>query len=195
MTTTYSVVGVKCGDSPDKANACSHLFVFLLCYHQAYYEGLFQAADVKRAGFLGGQEAVAFFSRSKLPTEVLKNIWTVADQPASNSLDRRKFFTAVRLIQLSQNGQKAQGATLAPPPGVTLRLPPLRASAECRSHASGTTTAAAAADACCDSNEQPPSPPMQPPPPLSPNRAATSSPDASTSSNATTTTIPPARHE
>jgi len=64
---------------------------------------------------------VAFFSRSKLPMDVLKNIWTLADQPSSNSLDRRKFFTAVRLIQLSQNGQKAQSADLAPPQGVTLR--------------------------------------------------------------------------
>lgn len=82
---------------------------------------MFQAADVKRAGALGGQEAVAFFTRSRLQTDTLKNIWTLADQPTTNTLDRRKFFTAVRLIQLSQNGQKAQGADLAAPPGVTLR--------------------------------------------------------------------------
>ena len=78
---------------------------------------------MNRAGSLGGQEAVAFFARSKLPMDALKNIWTVADQPASNSLDRRKFFTAVRLIQLAQNGQlsNTQGADLGTPPGVTLR--------------------------------------------------------------------------
>jgi hypothetical protein len=38
----------------------------------------------------------------------------MADQnPKTNSLDRRKFFTSVRLIQLFQNGQKAQGPNLA----------------------------------------------------------------------------------
>lgn len=68
---------------------------------------------------------MAFFTRSKLPMDALKNIWTVADQPATNSLDRRKFFTAVRLIQLAQNGSLheslAQGSDLRAPPGVTLR--------------------------------------------------------------------------
>jgi hypothetical protein len=51
----------------------------------------------------------------------LKNIWTVADQPTTSSLDPAKFAVAVRLIQLTQNGQKGQGASLAVPPGVQLR--------------------------------------------------------------------------
>lgn len=62
-----------------------------------------------------------FFARSKLPIEVLKNIWTVADQPSTSSLDLKKFAVAVRLIQLTQNGQKGQGPTLAVTEGVTLR--------------------------------------------------------------------------
>lgn len=86
-----------------------------------YYDGLFQAADTNRTGQIGGQEAVAFFSRSKLPLEQLKNIWTVADNPPTNILDRPKFAVAVRLIQLMQNGVKGQGANLAAPPGATLR--------------------------------------------------------------------------
>ena len=64
---------------------------------------------------------MAFFSRSKLPLEQLKNIWTVADNPPTNILDRPKFAVAVRLIQLLQNGVKGQGANLAAPPGTTLR--------------------------------------------------------------------------
>eukprot|EP00978_Attheya_sp_CCMP212_P014008 scaffold35431_cov43-Attheya_sp.AAC.1 len=63
-----------------------------------YYEGLFNAADITRSGLIGGKDAVAFFSLSKLPVDLLKNIWTMADNPQSNSLDRRKFFIAVRLI-------------------------------------------------------------------------------------------------
>jgi hypothetical protein len=46
--------------------------------------------------------------------DLLKNIWNMADQnPKTNTLDRSKFFVAVRLIQLFQNGQKAQGPNLA----------------------------------------------------------------------------------
>lgn len=70
---------------------------------------------------IGGQEAVQFLSRSKLPVDVLKNIWTVADQPSTSSLDRQKFAIAIRLIQLTQNGTKGQGPNLAVPPGVALR--------------------------------------------------------------------------
>jgi hypothetical protein len=45
----------------------------------------------------------------------------VADQPTTSSLDPAKFAVAVRLIQLTQNGQKGQGLNLAVPPGVLLR--------------------------------------------------------------------------
>ncbi|GKY99291.1 hypothetical protein MPSEU_000884200 [Mayamaea pseudoterrestris] len=90
-------------------------------HEQAYYEGLFQAADVQRGGAIGGPDAVRFFSSSKLSIDALKSIWTVADQPPTNSLDRYKFAVAVRLIQLLQNGQRGQGEFLAAPPGVTLR--------------------------------------------------------------------------
>jgi len=78
-------------------------------------------ADSTRSGNITGGDAVSFFSRSKLQVDTLKNIWTVADQPATTTLDHRKFAVAIRLIQLAQNGQKAQGATLAAPPGVALR--------------------------------------------------------------------------
>jgi hypothetical protein len=91
-------------------------------HFKAYYEGLFAVADLQRQGSIGGAQAVQFFTRSKLPVEVLKNIWTVADQnPNNNSLDRRKFAIAVRLIQLAQNGVKGQGTQLDAPSGVVLR--------------------------------------------------------------------------
>mmetsp|Transcript_25196 Transcript_25196/g.38075 ORF Transcript_25196/g.38075 Transcript_25196/m.38075 type:complete len:985 (-) Transcript_25196:86-3040(-) len=104
-------------------------------HEQQYYEGLYQMADTSRTGNIGGAEAVAFFSRSRLQVDTLKNIWTLADQPPTNSLDRQKFATAIRLIQLSQNGLKAQGSSLGGPPGmrpamfdgvsgVTVQLPP-----------------------------------------------------------------------
>ena len=65
---------------------------------------MFQAADTERTGSIGGARAVEFFRRSKVPIQMLRQIWTVADQPPSNALDPRKFAVAVRLIQLEQNG-------------------------------------------------------------------------------------------
>jgi Cytoskeletal-regulatory complex EF hand len=82
---------------------------------------LFRVADTAGKGSIGGGEAVQFFARSKLPVEVLKNIWTVADQPSTSALDLKKFAVAVRLIQLTQNGQKGQGPSLSVAEGVTLR--------------------------------------------------------------------------
>ena len=97
------------------------LSLLIITTIKAYYDGLFQAADASRNGQIGGAEAVAFFSRSKLPLEQLKNVWTVADNPPTNILDRPKFAVAVRLIQLLQNGVKGQGSNLAAPPGAMLR--------------------------------------------------------------------------
>eukprot|EP00979_Chaetoceros_neogracilis_P001694 scaffold305_cov267-Chaetoceros_neogracile.AAC.11 len=56
--------------------------------------------------------AVNFLSRSKLHVDLLKNIWNMADHPKTNSLNKSKFFTAVRLIQLFQNGKQASGLGL-----------------------------------------------------------------------------------
>jgi hypothetical protein len=51
----------------------------------------------------------------------------LADQPKTNALDKAKFFTSVRLIQLFQNGQSAAihggNATLAVAEGMVLRPP------------------------------------------------------------------------
>ena len=54
--------------------------------------------------------------------ETLKNIWGMVDNnPKTGSLDHTKFFNAVRMIQLHQNGQRPQDPTLAAPPGVVMR--------------------------------------------------------------------------
>jgi Cytoskeletal-regulatory complex EF hand len=96
-------------------------FYDVLSPSQPYYDGLFAIADTQRAGSIGGTEAVRFFQTSGLPVEALKTVWTVADQPASNQLDKRKFAVAVRLIQLLQNNAKGEGASLAAPDGVVLK--------------------------------------------------------------------------
>lgn len=80
-------------------------YTYLPAVHErAYYGALFQAADDERMGSIGGAKAVAFFTRSKLPITVLKDIWTLSDQPPTNALDPLKFAVAIRLIQCEQNG-------------------------------------------------------------------------------------------
>ena len=71
-----------------------------------YYNALFSAADKTSAGYLAGPSAVEFLSLSKLPVELLKQIWVMADQRGLNKLDPARFYVAVRLIQLFQNGKK-----------------------------------------------------------------------------------------
>jgi Cytoskeletal-regulatory complex EF hand len=106
-----SVFCLQCFLSIDSRYATSHseyffLFIPLLISIQAYYGALFQAADTERSGSIAGARAVEFFTKSKVPIAILKQIWTASDQPPTNSLDARKFAVAVRLIQLEQNGIK-----------------------------------------------------------------------------------------
>ena len=59
-----------------------------------YYNALFTTADKSSSGHLSGAVAVEFLSLSKLPVDLLKQIWTMADQPPSNTLDMNKFYVA-----------------------------------------------------------------------------------------------------
>jgi len=90
-------------------------------FERPYYLGLFNVADVQQKGQIGGAEAVQFLSRSKLPMETLKHIWTLCDQPQTNYLDHKKFAVAIRFIQCMQNQTRAQGARLESPSSSTLR--------------------------------------------------------------------------
>jgi len=88
-----------------------------------FYDALFQQADKSKSGYLSGQTAVEFLSSSKLPMDLLKTIWSMADQPPSNILDKPKFYVAVRLIQLFQNGKRPNDAQLHLGEGVVVRPP------------------------------------------------------------------------
>ena len=114
--------GMRRCASQGGTHACRFV-VFLSVLPQPYYEGLFAIADQGRTGHIGGKDAVAFLSRSKLPVDLLRDIWTMSDSPKSNSLDRANFYVAIRLIQLYQNGQSAQDVNLLAAAGVVMRPP------------------------------------------------------------------------
>lgn len=129
---------------------------------QAYYDALFTTADKTSSGYLSGPTAVEFLSLSKLPVDLLKTIWSMADQnPTNNTLDKQKFAVAVRLIQLFQNGKKPVDLELnlsAEDAAVPMRPPFFE----------GVNLAAAAAAPQQLQQQQLQQPPMQPSPQRSP---------------------------
>ena len=61
-------------------------------------------ADTSGNNKVGGQQGVAFFKRSGLGTDVLKNIWLTSARTSNEFLTRDEFYVALRLIAYAQNG-------------------------------------------------------------------------------------------
>ena len=69
------------------------------------FDNLFAKVDVDNRGFVTGDQAVGFFSNSKLPEEDLAQIWDLADINSEGQLNRDEFAVAMHLIR-QQLGQK-----------------------------------------------------------------------------------------
>ncbi|KAF3918958.1 hypothetical protein ABW20_dc0107915 [Dactylellina cionopaga] len=65
---------------------------------KARFDSNFQEVDAGNKGFITGEEAVPFFSGSKLPEEALAQIWDLADIEKNGSLTREEFAIAMYLI-------------------------------------------------------------------------------------------------
>ncbi|EPS41061.1 hypothetical protein H072_5044 [Dactylellina haptotyla CBS 200.50] len=66
---------------------------------KAKFDSHFQEVDTGNKGFITGEEAVPFFSGSKLPEEALAQIWDLADIEKNGSLTRDEFAIAMYLIR------------------------------------------------------------------------------------------------
>ncbi|KAG6576446.1 transcription factor [Phytophthora cinnamomi] len=73
---------------------------------QQYYDMLFAHVDEQRRNAIGGQQAVAFFSRSHLDKAILREVWSIADTQRKSELSRNEFYVAMRLISLAQRGEQ-----------------------------------------------------------------------------------------
>jgi hypothetical protein len=60
----------------------------------------FIEADETFKGHVGGAEAVKFMKRSNLSKEVLREVWSLADNQKTGRLNRTQFFFAIRLITI-----------------------------------------------------------------------------------------------
>ncbi|GMF09807.1 unnamed protein product [Phytophthora lilii] len=73
---------------------------------QQHFDMLFALVDEQRRNAVGGQQAVAFFTRSHLDKAVLREIWGISDTQRRSELSRNEFYVAMRLISMAQRGEQ-----------------------------------------------------------------------------------------
>lgn len=69
------------------------------------YAAFFQQLDVDGSGYIDSEEAVYFFSHSKLPNSELGIIWEIADSRQLGKLDLHDFSVAMTLISMRLQGE------------------------------------------------------------------------------------------
>ncbi|CZT42200.1 related to EDE1 protein [Rhynchosporium secalis] len=69
------------------------------------FDGIYNNLDRANKGYITGDEAVPFFSESKLPEEALAQIWDLADINSAGHLTRDEFAVAMYLIR-QQRGKR-----------------------------------------------------------------------------------------
>ncbi|KAA8573463.1 hypothetical protein EYC84_005048 [Monilinia fructicola] len=81
------------------------------------FDGIYHGLDRSGQGFITGDQAVPFFQESKLPEEVLAQIWDLADINSAGHLTIDEFAVAMFLIRQQRgkkDGRDALPATLPP---------------------------------------------------------------------------------
>ncbi|KAK9479539.1 hypothetical protein V1514DRAFT_366826 [Lipomyces japonicus] len=63
------------------------------------FDTIFTSVDKERKGVIGGEIAVPFFMTSKLPEDILAQIWDLSDIRNSGELSRDEFAVAMYLVQ------------------------------------------------------------------------------------------------
>lgn len=84
---------------------------------KAKFDSIYVTLDKTNKGFITGDEAVPFFSESKLPEEALAQIWDLADINSAGRLSRDEFAVAMFLIRQQRTKRDAREslpATLPP---------------------------------------------------------------------------------
>ncbi len=72
---------------------------------KARFDTIYTSLDRTNRGFITGDEAVPFFSNSKLPEEALAQIWDLADINSQGHLTRDEFAVAMYLIRQQRSKQ------------------------------------------------------------------------------------------
>ena len=76
------------------------------------FDSIFATIDPQNRGYITGDQAVGFFSNSRLPEEALAQIWDLADINSEGQLNRDEFAVAMYLIR--QQRTKTSGREVLP---------------------------------------------------------------------------------
>ena len=79
---------------------------------KAQFDQIYATIDTGNKGFITGEQAVGFFSNSRLPEDVLAQIWDLADIKSEGQLNRDEFAVAMYLIK--QQRSKRDGRDVLP---------------------------------------------------------------------------------
>ena len=77
---------------------------------KAKFDTLYARIDSENRGYITGDQAVGFFSNSRLPEDVLAQIWDLADINSEGQLNREEFAVAMYLIQQQLSQKDGRGA-------------------------------------------------------------------------------------
>ncbi len=79
---------------------------------KAQFDQIYATVDTQNRGYITGEQAVGFFSNSRLPEDALAQIWDLADINSEGQLNRDEFAVAMYLIK--QQRSKRDGRDVLP---------------------------------------------------------------------------------
>ena len=79
---------------------------------KAQFDQIYTTLDTQNRGYITGEQAVGFFSNSRLPEDALAQIWDLADINSEGQLNRDEFAVAMYLIK--QQRSKRDGRDVLP---------------------------------------------------------------------------------
>lgn len=156
---------------------------------KAQFDQIYATVDTANRGFITGEQAVGFFSNSRLPEDALAQIWDLADINSEGQLNRDEFAVAMYLIK--QQRSKRDGRDVLPhtlpqnliPPSMRRQAPaPSQPTAPTFDNASNITAPKKASDdlfgldALSSPTGAPSTPPLVPKPAEEPSSFASSGP-------------------
>lgn len=83
-----------------------HPNLHLTSEEKRYFSQLFSAADTDKLGVVTGEVAVKFFEKTRLPSDILGEIWQIADTENRGLLTPSGFGIVLRLIGYAQGGRQ-----------------------------------------------------------------------------------------
>lgn len=86
------------------------------------FDQIYSTIDTQNRGFITGEQAVGFFSNSRLPEDALAQIWDLADINSEGQLNRDEFAVAMYLIR--QQRSKRDGRDVLPQSLPSNLIPP-----------------------------------------------------------------------